>query len=194
MTPKHATPNDEYATDQEVAAAVHALSVADAVRVSRVAKFRAASLAALGLGINGDDLMQEAITRTIKGDRRWRRTVSFVTHLTKTIRSIANHAADELRGGSVVQATSDDPSGRLDGASLVGVLADGERAAAATEQLERIATKFDDDPEVTQVLERLANGLTGPEIQIDLKITQTRYETIMMRLRRGVDRKEGWRP
>jgi DNA-directed RNA polymerase specialized sigma24 family protein len=144
--------------------------------------------------MSADDLMQEAIIRTIKGDRRWRKSVRFVTHLTKTIRSIAGHAPDELRGGTILPATSEDVGGRLDGVALATGLPDPERAAAASEQLGRIVDRFNKDAEVLLVLERLAGGMPGPEIQAALGITQTEYETIMTRLRRGVDRREGWRP
>ncbi|MGD0039966.1 MAG: hypothetical protein ABSE84_06015, partial [Isosphaeraceae bacterium] len=70
----------------------------------------------------------------------------------------------------------------------------GERVTAATEQLERIEVRFADDDEVGLVIQGLASGMTGPEIQADLDITEKQYETIMTRLRRGVDRKEGWCP
>ena len=194
MGSKNATPAEEYATDEEVVAAIGAMSTADTLRLSKVSAFRARALAALSLGVSANDLMQEAITRTIKGDRRWRKSVKFVTHLSKTIRSIASHAPEELRGGTVLPATSDDPEGRLDGIALRSLRPDGERAAAANEQLRRIASRFEDDTEVGLVLESLASGMSGPEIQADLQITPTQYETIVTRLRRGVGRREGWRP
>jgi hypothetical protein len=194
MGPRSATPAEEYASDEEVIAAIGSLSTADTLRISRVAAFRAAALAGLGLGMSADDLIQEAVIRTIKGDRRWRKSVRFVTHLTKTIRSIAGHAPDELRGGAILPATSEDVGGRLDGVALTTRLPDPERAAAASQQLGRIVHRFGKDAEVLLVLEQLASGTPGPEIQAALGITQTEYETIMTRLRRGVDRREGWRP
>jgi DNA-directed RNA polymerase specialized sigma24 family protein len=194
MGPRNATPAEEYASDEEVIGAIGSLSSADNLRISRVSAFRAAALAALGLGMSAEDLMQEAIMRTIKGDRRWRKSVRFVSHLTKTIRSLSSHAPDELRGGIVLPATSEDFGGRLDGVVLTSGLPDAERAAAASEQLGQIIDRFKNDAEVLLVLERLASGMAGPEVQTDLGITQTQYETITTRLRRGIDRREGWRP
>jgi len=194
MASRTATAVEEYATDGEVVAAIDALTTAETLRLSKVASFRARGLAAFGLGTSADDLLQEAIARTLNGTRRWRKTVNFVTHLTQTIRSIANHAREELKGGTVAPATSDDADGKLDGIAVWSVAPDPERAAAAVEQLDKISESFESDPEVGLILTCLARGMTGPEIHADLGITQTQYETIMTRLRRGVDRREGWRP
>jgi hypothetical protein len=194
MGSKKATPPEEYATDEEVVAAVQALTDVDGVRLAKVAGFRARALAGLGLGLSADDLIQEAIKRTLKRRRRWRKKVPFVMHLSKAIRSIASHAPDELKGGTVLTASEEDSDGRLDGIALVSQVTDPERAAAVAEQFARIEKKFADDAEVALVLEGLAAGMKGPEIQADLQITETQYETIMTRLRRGVDREQGWRP
>src|SRR5258706_8910781 len=109
MVSAKTTTADEYATDEEVVATVRALSDADHIRVARVASFRARALAGSGLGHTADDLVQEAIARTLKGKRHWRKSVTFVTHLTKTIRSISNHhATDELRSGAALFGTSEE--------------------------------------------------------------------------------------
>jgi hypothetical protein len=195
MGPRKATPDEEYATDEEVVAAIRSLTDADGVRLSKIASFRARGLAGLGLGLSADDLLQEAIKRTLGRARRWRKKVPFVMHLSKTIRSISSHAPEELKDGVVVPTGGgEDSEGRVDGVVLVAQLGDPERAAAVLEQFTKIEKKFTNDPEVALVLEGLASGMNGPEIQHDLQITETQYETIMIRLRRGVDREQGWRP
>jgi hypothetical protein len=193
MGPKKTTPAEEYATDEEVVAAIRALSAADLIRLGKYAAFRARTLC--GLGVGPDDLLQEATQRTLNGTRRWRKKkVKLVTHLAKTIRSVSDHARDELKGGQVVPATMEDSAGRLDGVALSSHLMDPERAAAASEQLTKIEKKFATDTEVGLLLDGLSNGMSGPEIQQDLQITVNQYETIMTRLRRGLDRERGWRP
>lgn len=187
------TASDEWATDSEIEEAIRALSDADANRLSKVGKYYAWALAGMGLGISGDDLLQEAISRTVAGCRRWKKSISFVRHLTKTMQSVANHAPDELVGLTAVTATAEDEAGCLDGIALRSPLPDAERILAVREQVEEIAKRFDDDDAVGLVLECLARGMTGPEIQADLGVSETQYETIMTRLRRGVDRKGGWR-
>jgi hypothetical protein len=194
MTSAKGSAPGEFATDLEVEGAIRALTDAEALRLRKVADYRARALIGLGLGICGDDLLQDAIARTLDGDRRWRKTVTFPKHLIETMRSLANHAPDELKGSSIVTATAEDQSGYLDGIPLRSCFPNGERVTAATEQLERIEVRFADDDEVGLVIQGLASGMTGPEIQADLDITEKQYETIMTRLRRGVDRKEGWCP
>jgi hypothetical protein len=73
-------------------------------------------------------------------------------------------------------------------------MGDGERVAAANEQFVQVGRVFHDDDEVGLVIQGLADGMKGRDIQKDLGINETQYETIVTRLRRGVDRKNGWRP
>ena len=74
-------PSDEYASDQEVEAAIAALSPTDVERLRARATYRVIALASTGLGMSAEDLLQEAILRTFEGRKRWRKTVSFVKHL-----------------------------------------------------------------------------------------------------------------
>lgn len=64
---------------------------------------------------------------------------------------------------------------------------------AAQQQIDAIRAAFEGDDEVLLVIDGLAEGAKGPDIQKDLGITPTEYETIMLRMRRGIDRKPGWR-
>ncbi len=194
MDKKKETPAGEVATDAEIETAIRALSDVDHFRLRKVASFWARGIAGMGLGIGADDLLQEAMKRTVAGERHWKKKVTLVKHLVETMRSITNHARDELKGAVVVPATTEDAAGRLDGVGLFSQISDGERIAAANEQLAQVAEKFATDDEVGLVLEGLAQAMPGPEIQQDLNISPTEYETIVTRLRRGVDRKEGWRP
>ena len=78
--------------------------------------------------------------------------------------------------------------------ALLSRIPDPERLAAAREQLEKVDKKFAGDDLVGLVVEGLSTGMKGPEIQQDLGITETQFETAMTKLRRGVDRNGGWRP
>jgi hypothetical protein len=60
--------------------------------------------------------------------------------------------------------------------------------------MDQVAEKFADDDVVQLVIEGLATEMKGPEIQAALGISQREFETAMTRLRRSVDREEGWRP
>lgn len=181
---------DERATDAEIEKAIGALRPADLVRLGKVASFRARALAAAGLGQSGADLLQEAIKRTLAGQRHWRKAIPFVTHLVATMRSIANHALEPPQGAVLVSTAAEDLQ-QIPGAPKVS---DPERLAAVRERLQHIRKHFDDDDEVGLVLEGMAAGMKGIDIQLDLNLTPQQYETIVLRLRRGIDRSEGWAP
>jgi DNA-directed RNA polymerase specialized sigma24 family protein len=181
--------SDDIATDDEIEAAIRALAPAELLRLRRVASYRARALAAHGLGFSGSDLLQEAIARTFAGKRRWRKAVAFVTYLLGAMRSIANHALERLHGATVVPTEEDGVE-----LPIAAQVADPERAAAAHQRLEQIRSRFDGDTEVALVLDCLADGMTGIDIQRDLGLTAQQYETIIVRLRRGIDRTEGWAP
>ena len=59
-----------------------------------------------------------------------------------------------------------------------------ETCCQSTRPPQALAKLFADDDDVTLVLEALAQEMTGPEIQDDLGISKTEYETIMKRMRR----------
>jgi hypothetical protein len=201
MRSKPPTSEAVYATDAEVEAAVRSLSDADNIRLGKIAAFRARSLQGLGLGMDAGDLLQEAIERTLRGGattgagaRRWRKGVSFVKHLDQSMRSIASHAREAFESTTILHASQEDSDGTMDGVALVSRMTDPERVAAAREQLDKVDKKFAGDDLVGLVVEGLSTGMKGPEIQKDLGITENQFEATMTKLRRGVDRRGGWRP
>lgn len=193
MTSKN-PPADDIATEAEVEAAIRSLSTVELVRLGRSGERWAACLRVRGLGMDGDDLLQLAIERTLNGKRKWPKKVKLVTHLMQTMSSIASHPRkkhDAVRVSDDVGRDAD--LSRVP--SPFGPPNPGpEVDAAAREQLDRLEDRFASDDEVGLVIEELSNQKTGPEIQRDLGISQREFETIMTRLRRGVDRKFGWRP
>jgi len=198
MSKAQATPaaSTADAGQAEVEAAIGGLSNADALRLAAVGDRFARRLVAVGLGINGDDLLREAITRTWAGRRHWKKNkVTFATHLIATMRSIASHAYEKVAGARAVPALEDVPEGDdvINGVVVASTSVDSRRRVAAQEQIDAIKAAFADDDEVLLVLDGLEAEAKGPDIQKDLGITSTQYETIMLRLRRGVDRETGWR-
>lgn len=77
---------------EEVYVALNAISVADTRRARRWGRRLAKNLP----GWTGDDLFQEAMTKFLAGDRRWKRGVAAFTTLAYAMRSIA----DNVRGKS----------------------------------------------------------------------------------------------
>lgn len=182
------------ASQAEVEDAVGGLSNADALRLVKVGDAFARKLVAGGLGINGDDLLREAIKRTWAGRRHWKKNkVTFARHLIATMRSMASHAYDKVAGACAVPALEDIDDAVINGVVVTSTEVDSRRRVAAQQQIDAIRAAFEGDDEVLLVIDDLAEGAKGPDIQKDLGITPTEYETIMLRMRRRIDRKAGWR-
>lgn len=182
----------EFATEDEVARAVEDLSEPQLARLLRAATLRARALTAYGLGTDGNDLLQEAMVRTLAGTRRWKRGVPFETHLHSTVRSICSHAPGELEPGMVVATAAEHPSAP-EAAELLAASGDAARSLAVKEELDEIRRRFEGDDQMLLLIDALGEQMKGPEIQQLLEVTVTQYESLMTRLRRAVDRKKGWR-
>lgn len=177
----------DHRTDAEIEAAIRTMSDIDLHRLGKIADFRAQGLKGRGFGIDADDLLQEAFMRTVEGKRRWKNGVPFVKHLIETMRSIANHVPEELKGCTTTSDSTETSWKKDDtfGAALVSRIPDAERIVAAQNELTRICNLFKDDEKVGLLIEGLSTDMTGPEIQKDLGISQREYETAMTKLRRG---------
>lgn len=185
MTLKPVESQWHQATDAEIEAAIRSLSEADALRLARFGGFRARALQANGLGIDGEDLLQEALVRTIDGRRHWKKGVTFVKHLIETMRSISNHSRDELKQYRALPDSADTPGKKgLDGV-LRSDLADAVELASVREDLARIEALFANDETISLIIEGLQTEMTGPEIQQQLGLTPTQYESAMTKLRRA---------
>lgn len=188
----------QYATDAEVKAAVVALSDDEAHVLRRAAEFRARSLVALGLGVDADDLLKEAIARTIAGTRRWRRGISLVQHLKMTMRSIASHLRDKMnldldtpredgqKRYKLVAATGHEDGDALD--SVMSRTPAADAVVAARDELRLIRERFASDQKVLDVIDGLESEMTGPDIQEVLGISDQEYETRIKRMRETLAR------
>ncbi len=177
-----------YATEEEVEIAVAALTLAELTKLGTVAEFYARALAARGAGVNGDDLVQDAISRTFAGKRRWPTSVPFGRYLMSAVRSIAHAAVKKLKSEPL---TDSDPADEDIGDQLAAKLRVEEpHHARVAADVERIEQLFHDDETVLLVMEGLKDDMPGPEIQKELSLTNTQYETAMKRLRRRARPKE----
>lgn len=147
-------------------------------------------------GRDDDDLVSEAVLRTLQGTRAWRRGVDFMHHLAETMRSVAwewrqqSHrraeaglvplpgarqpetlsAGDDFTPDPVESAVSPDPG--------------AEALAIARDRLRVMVETFADDPTATAVLEGWADGSKGPEIQQRHGMTEKAFRAAVRRIRR----------
>jgi hypothetical protein len=142
-------------------------------------------------GKDYEDLYMEAVRATLAGDRRWRKSVSFVQHLIGAMKSISSHWAEERsRAASNVspQPTAAAKGLRQRVESTTPCNASPEFKAVVQARIAQVESLFDNDLLVRDIIDGLKAEMTGPEIQQVLGISEKDYWTAMRRMRRLLDR------
>lgn len=170
------------ASPNEVMTAIDGLSDAALLRLRSYARYRMRAMGGRALAATYEDLLSDAITSTLAGQRRWNRgAVDIVGHLCGVMRSVSSHWLDD---------PSTIPSEEYFGLEQAAPTPSADREASARQEVDRIERFFAQDHLVLMILEAFKQGMKGPEVQSQLGITQTEYETAVKRLRRGVQRME----
>ena len=167
------------------------LSLADLKRLRAVAH---AIMRRYGVDIAGrdyDDLVSEALARTLDRTRSWRQGVDFLHHLTQSMRSIAwkwfereaeKREAAAARPLEHLELANDDDVAVVE--RVIAPQPDVERAAVARERLQKIVSAFADDPAAKAVLAGWAIGCKGPEIRQRYGMTEKELRAAVRRIRR----------
>ncbi len=186
----------------EVERAILELGRADGVRLHTAAVALIRGFHVDPVPHDHEDLLAEAVTRTLAGERGWRRGVDFVHHLIQVMRSIASDwrrrlvrraeaGAGERREaellGSVKKGEADppDPYGHP-----VARERGREAAMIAAARVEEVKRLFDDDPEITQVIACLELDMNGRQMREHTGMSQRQLVTATQRMRRRLRR---WR-
>jgi DNA-directed RNA polymerase specialized sigma24 family protein len=178
----------QYGTPDQITSAFGALSTADLVRIKQIAILRSAGLAYE----TWEDLLNETITRTLEGSRRWPLHVPFIAFLAQTMRSIASEEWRRLESVQFIREAEFEGKGPEQESALVNLALTEitpEREAIAAQTLRMIDALFEDDMEATAVLHGLANGSTPEEIQDAIKISPTIFSSAQRRIRRTFARR-----
>jgi hypothetical protein len=171
------------ASQAEIMAALEALEPPALLRLRSYARYRVRGLGWHARGRSHEDLLSEAFTATLSGTRRWNKNaVDFVGHLCGVMRSVSSHWADNRETRAL------EPSAGAFVDSAEASTPDAERELAARQEVERIIRHFEGDPLVLAIIDGFRKGLKGPEVQANLGIDQTEFETAVRRLRRGVEK------
>ena len=146
-----------------------------------------------GTGMLAEDLLQEAITRTLEGTRNMPADTAIVPFLYKSMQSIAFHARDNverkhLRYASEL-ATNEDDS---DSSSVFEKYLGDERCnplkeVEADQFIGSLIEQFFDDQEVFAVIRSQIEGLTREEGCEKTGLSLKEYSAALRRLRRGID-------
>jgi DNA-directed RNA polymerase specialized sigma24 family protein len=176
----------EYASIDEVIAALDALTPEELLRLRQLAKLRSATLVVMGW----EDLLNEAIKRALEGARAWPKTVPFMAFMVQTMRSVASEERRELQANATVAEAdlfrAHSSSLPLDELAVDEV--DPARAAETRQLLRSIECLFADDPAAQCVLHGFGLGSSPEEIQRDSGMTPTQYASTQRRIRRALAR------
>ena len=130
-----------------------------------------------------EDLLQEALCKTLAGKRSWKRKIPIVFHIYQTMRSIASHYCEH----SVRFKNVEDVD------SLYALNASPEYADSNTEEIsirrqeiQNILSYFKDDVLCHKTIQFQAQGMTGTEIQKTMQLTAQEWAALKKRTRRKI--------
>lgn len=178
----------------EIRAAIESFDDAMMLRLEKASRYWA-----VGRGITADDLLQDAVERSLTGDRRCPRSVPVHTFLSNVMRSLASasrksdavkleKAVDMYEEEECSSSISKSPKPSPDELNM------------SADEVNKLACQLDDlfagDEGAQLVLAGLLQEMTREEIQSECKLSDVEYETIRTRMRRKLDKRfpKGWRP
>lgn len=171
---------NEHLSIPEIRAKLEKLTEADIHRLSLAGKQYAWQCS-----MDGSDLLNEAIARSLSGERKCPRDESFIALLVMTMRSIASDEKRKAKLIPIQEAIDEDPAND----PLFSVVAKEQTPLESLEtnnELDDLYKIFHNDEGVTMLLMGLHDGLNPEEIcKLGNWDTKT-YNTIRKRLRRGV--------
>ena len=185
-------PEEKAASEEEVVAAIEALTPEDLRRLNWYARKMVEALRRKSLGRDAKDLLQEAVTATLARERLWNKeAVDFVGHLLGVVRSTAwawrrRFDADEPYLESEVVRTYPDGKEVNPMVNATSPALDARRVTKTKDHLDHIETLLAGRPLAVLIVAGLRDKMTGPEIKEELGISQTELETEMKWVRRTV--------
>lgn len=167
----------QYVTLEEARDAIEKLGQTDHVKLMIIARSFCRSRMN-GTVIEPDDLLQEAITKTLEGKRRWNKEVSIIKHLDRVMESDSGHlvAQSVAHGTKSLEDYESDPADSQ---------FDPDARISAKEKFNGVLGLFEKDKIARDLLVLKSQGFWASEIQRELGIEKVQYETITKRIRRN---------
>ena len=171
---QHENGDEQFATVEEARGAIQGLQPADHVKLMIIAKFFA-GLRIVGSVIEPEDLLHDAIVKTIDGTRRWNKKVSIIRHLDRVMESDSGHAAKKAQRTESLEAGDVEPKAQTP--SIYSQL-------IAKEQLEAVLPLLEGDKKALDILRLKGDGFTASEVRSKLGMSEKEYNTVSRRIRR----------
>ena len=173
-----------YATREEAHDAIEDLQKSDFAKLMLIARSFARKRRLNAADAEPEDLLQEAIAKTLDGRRRWSREVSIVRHLDRVMESDSGHLAErrtlEAKRG---REHMYDPDLLPEPASLEP---SPEASVRNRDALDNVLTSFAGDEQALQLIRLKGDDLSASEIRHQLGMSKTEYDTVTKRIRRRV--------
>jgi DNA-directed RNA polymerase specialized sigma24 family protein len=173
-------------SSEEFSAKLKAMSQADFLRLRKIGSQYAA-----GTIGTWEDLLHEAICLTLQGERHCKRSLTVLAHLHSTMRSLASNVRKKDGRISTVSIGSPIDSNDEDGLTIdpQDSTPNSEIRLSHQECLNTLFGLFENEDENTGlVLTGVAMGQNPAEIQAQVGITSTEYDTIRKRIRRSINK------
>jgi CheY-like chemotaxis protein len=164
------------------------------LRLQRFAKFKVRGLGRAACGRDWDDLLEEALYRTLIGaentqnGRHWNRTVTFVQHLVGAISSIASVWRRQFKENNtypiselVVHDAEGQEHSPLD--KVPSGCAPADECLIERGEKERFLTMLGDNADASQVFRGLVDGLQKNEIKSKYGLDERKYTAAIRRIR-----------
>lgn len=171
----------------DLVAEIAALGDADLLRLRALARLRARGLP----GLDGMDLLNEAVLRLLDGSRSRPPHMALVVVLATGMRGVAHDHWRKMRRERPVLVPSGDGADSAARQPDLSPTADPERVTAAVQALAEIDRLFAGDAVAVQIIAGLAEGLAPEEIRRRFAIGGTAYDSARRRMRRALLRHDG---
>jgi CheY-like chemotaxis protein len=187
----------------EVDRMIELLTTAELLKLQKFAQFRVRGLGRAARGRTWEDLLGEALLRTLIGvgasekGRHWNREVDFARHLAGAMQSISSSWKRQFKDKEthlISELVIHDADGQEH--SPLDIVASGHAPAdqhlIEKNEEDRILAKFQDDPDATHVLHGLLDGLKKNETMSRYGLDEKRYAASVKRIRvKVLGRKSG---
>jgi DNA-directed RNA polymerase specialized sigma24 family protein len=173
-----------YATAAEVEGALLTLTETDYVKLRMIAKLFCRSRKFSTSVIEPDDLLSEAVLKTLAMEKKWNKEVSIVRHLDRAMENISGHLARARQ--KVVPLPDGLTRSHTDNATEPSLRPSTSNEIGTDDPQSLVSSVFGDDKSAALVLVRQAQGFQKRDIVQELGINDVQYDTIMRRIRRKI--------
>ena len=172
----------QYAATEEAHDAIQNLQESDFGKLMSIARSFTRKRRLTGAVAEPDDLLQEAFVKTLAGQRRWSRAVGILKHLDRVMESDSGHVVEQRvretqRARELMQQPDVHPETAPHEPSPEALL-------QACDALDSVIAHFAEDKTALAFLRLKGDGFSASEIQRELGINKTEYDTIAKRIRR----------